>query len=155
MSAPLLEIGRIAKVHGLKGEVVVELITDRLERVATGAALQSSAGPLVVDRSRPFQGRYLVTFTGVNTREAAEKLAGIVLSAEPLDDPEALWVHDLVGSTVVDTTGEVHGPCVSVVQNPAHDLLELASGALVPMVFVLSCVDGVTTIDPPPGLFEL
>ena len=78
-----------------------------------------------------------------------------MLMAEPIDDPEALWVHDLIGSNVVDTGGVDHGTCVAVVENPAHDLLELESGALVPVVFVESCVDGVTTIDPPPGFFDL
>ncbi|MFM8380686.1 MAG: hypothetical protein ACKOA6_01660, partial [Actinomycetota bacterium] len=52
------------------------------------------------------------------------------------------------------------GRCVSVVANPANDLLELEAGALVPVVFVSSVrTDGrggyVVTIDPPDGLFEV
>ncbi|MFM8826326.1 MAG: ribosome maturation factor RimM, partial [Actinomycetota bacterium] len=67
----------------------------------------------------------------------------------------AVWVHDLVGSRVVTADGTGVGTCVAVVQNPAHDLLELDSGALVPAPFVVSCADGVTVIDPPEGLFDL
>ena len=43
----------------------------------------------------------------------------------------------------------------AVEANPAHDLLVLDSGALVPMVFVVEQRDGVVVIDPPDGLFDL
>ncbi len=151
----LLEIGRITKPHGVRGDVIVSLITDRLERVATGAELSTKKGPLIITASRPHHGGFIVTFDGCNSREAAEALAGTVLSAAPLDDPDALWVHELIGTSVVDTQGVDHGKVVMVLENPAHDLLELEDGALVPVVFVKSCIDGITTIDPPDGLFDL
>jgi 16S rRNA processing protein RimM len=44
---------------------------------------------------------------------------------------------------------------VAVVANPAHDLLELESGALVPVVFIVDAAAGLVTIDPPEGLFDL
>ena len=151
----LLEVGRIAKAHGIRGEVFVRLTSDRLERVATGAVFTTDKGPLTIARSRPHQGQYLVAFEGVQTRTEAEAMAGTKLFAEPIEDPEALWVHDLIGSRVVDTKGVDHGICVAVLDNPAHALIELDGGALVPIVFVLDCTDGVTTIDPPDGLFDL
>jgi 16S rRNA processing protein RimM len=43
----------------------------------------------------------------------------------------------------------------AVEANPAHDLLVLDDGALVPMVFVVEQRDGVVVIDPPDGLFDL
>ncbi len=63
-------------------------------------------------------------------------------------------MHDLIGSRVVEVGGLDRGACVAVIDNPAHDLLELDSGALVPVTFVVDNVDGVITIDPPEGLFE-
>jgi 16S rRNA processing protein RimM len=152
--APRLEVGRVAKAHGLRGEVAVELVTDREERVAPGARLWAGGEVLEIVASRPHQGRWLVTFAGVADRTAAERLAGRPLEAEALDDPEALWVHDLIGTAVVEVDGTQRGTVVSVVANPAHDLLELDSGALVPVVFVRSSERGVTTIEPPPGLFD-
>ena len=150
----LLEVGRIGRAHGLKGEVMVDLITDRLERVAVGTVLSTDRGDLVVVGSRPHQKRFIVAFEGVGDRTAAEALAGTVLRAESVDDPEALWVHELVGTLVVEVGGVERGIVRAVQANPAHDLLVLESGALVPIVFVVSCVDGVTLIDPPPGLFD-
>lgn len=156
---PLLEIGRVGRPHGLRGEVVVRLTTDRHERLEPGAVLHTDAGELVVASARPHQDRWLVAFEGHDGRAAAEALRGRVLRAEPLDDPDELWVHDLVGAEVVTTAGDRVGTCVAVLANPASDLIELESGALVPVVFVTGQEAGPgglrVTIDPPDGLFDL
>ena len=60
-----------------------------------------------------------------------------------------------MGSRVVEAGGTERGTCVGVLANPAHDILELDSGALVPVIFVTEFKDGVITIDPPDGLFDL
>jgi 16S rRNA processing protein RimM len=147
-------VGRVTRAHGIRGEVLVDLVTDRRERVAPGAVLHTDHGDLVVRSSRPHQGKWLVVFDGCADRSAAEALAGRVLRAEPIDDPDALWVDDVVGTEVVEADGTRRGRVVAVLENPAHDLLELDSGALVPVVFVRGCVDGVTTVDAPEGLFD-
>jgi len=149
-----LEVGRVQRAHGLRGDVVVALVTDRRERVDAGAELWAGERRLVVEAARPLQDRWLVRFAGVTDRTTAEGLAGATLTAEPLDDPDALWVHDVVGTRVVEADGTERGTVVAVQANPAHDLLVLDDGALVPTVFVVSCTDGVTVIDPPEGLFE-
>jgi 16S rRNA processing protein RimM len=151
----LLEVGRVAKPHGLRGEVIVHLVTNRQERVAVGAVLLSDAGPLEVLTSTPHQGRWIVAFAGVETREAAEAIRGVVLRAEPVDDPDALWVHDLIGSAVVLASGEAVGTVAAVQANPASDLLVLDGGQLVPLRFVVSRAPGRVVIDPPEGLLEL
>jgi 16S rRNA processing protein RimM len=153
---PLLEVGRIARGHGLRGEVVVTLSSDRTERLAPGAVLACDTGHLVVRAARPHHDRWIVAFEGCTTRDEADALRGQVLRAEPLDDDaEELWVHDLVGAAVVTVAGDAVGRCTAVVANPAADLLELDSGALVPVVFVVDHAPGEVTIDPPDGLFEL
>ena len=152
--AGLLEVGRVTKPHGLRGEVIVELVTDRVERVAPGTLLHADAGPLTIERSSSHQGRWIVQFAGVTTREGAEALRGTVLLAHPIDDPDALWVHDLIGSAVLDVDGTERGRVVSVVANPASDLLELDDGTLVPVRFVTGRAAGVVHVDPPAGLFD-
>lgn len=149
----LLEVGRITKAHGIRGEVIVELSTNRTERVAPGAVLETDRGALTVVRATPHQGRWIVQFEGVDGRSGAEALRGVILRAEPIHDPDSLWVHELIGSTVVDVGGIERGTVVSVVANPASDLLELDSGALVPLRFVVSGEAGRVVVDPPTGLF--
>jgi 16S rRNA processing protein RimM len=100
--------------------------------------------------------RWVVSFEGITDRNEAAHLTSLEVMAEPLlDVDDALWVHDLIGAEVVEGDGTRRGRCVSVIDNPAADLLELESGALVPITFVESVVDGVITVDVPEGLFAL
>jgi 16S rRNA processing protein RimM len=160
----LLEIGHIARAHGLKGEVVVVLVTSVEGRLAPGSAFECQGRQLVVERSQalpgkvgPRGGQWLARFEGVGTREAAEALGGATLRAEPLSeaDSEGLWVHELIGAEVLSTAGESHGTVTAVEANPASDLLVLDSGALVPLRFVISAAAGKVTVDVPDGLFDL
>ena len=108
----------------------------------------------MVLRSSPHQGRWIVAFDGVEDRGAAEALRGTPLMAEPLHDGDALWVHELIGSEVVDLGGTSRGRVIAVVANPASDLLELEGGGLMPLRFVTSHTPGRIVIDPPVGLFD-
>lgn len=151
----LLEVGRVVKPHGLAGELVVELWTDREVRLAAGSVLRTDEGSLVVEASRPHQGRHLVRFAGVVTREDADALRGAVLRAEALDEPGTLWVHELIGAPVVTAAGSSLGTVTAVEANPASDLLVCSGGGLVPLRFVTSVApDGVVTVDVPDGLVE-
>lgn len=151
----LLEVGRIGRAHGVRGAVMVTLSTDRSERLAPGSRLECRGRWLTVETATPHTRRWLVRFAELTDRNAAEALAGAALLAEPLVDPDAMWVHELVGSMVVEADGTERGRCTSVVANPAADLLELDSGALVPVVFVRSVDGGTVIIEPPEGLFDL
>jgi 16S rRNA processing protein RimM len=154
-AAPRLEVGRIDKPHGLRGELVVSLSTNRTERLEPGSVLHTVDRVLTVESSRPNGHRYLVRFTGVRSREDADSLHGAVLTAEAIDDPDELWVHDLLGAEVVGVDGATLGVVESVLDNPASDLLVLASGALVPTIFVVEFDGSRVLIDPPAGLFDI
>ena len=144
----------MVRPHGLRGEVVVDLVTNRTERVAPGSVLSTPSGELRVVRASPHQQRWIVAFDGVSDRDGAEALRGAVLSAAPLDDPGALWVHELVGKEVVDVDGRRLGAVEAVEANPASDLLVLDGGALVPLRFVVSSESGRVVVDPPAGLLD-
>lgn len=153
----LLEVGRITKAFGLRGEVLVALTSDRISRLDPGSVLETDRGPLSVVSSQPHQDRFIVQFEGILDRNAAEAWRGALLRAEPVDDDDgdALWVHELVGATVLLPDGTTAGTVAEVQSNPAADLLVLDSGALVPVVFITEHQPGQITIDPPDGLFDL
>ncbi|MGA2519646.1 MAG: PRC-barrel domain-containing protein [Acidimicrobiales bacterium] len=144
----------MVKPHGLRGELVVAFVSNRPERVAPGAVLVTESGDLVLESARPFGARWLVHFEGVVTLAQAEALRATVLRGHPLPDDGALWVHELVGSDVVDTDGAVVGVVHAVVANGASDLLELEGGALVPLRFVVRRSAGQVVVDLPAGLLE-
>lgn len=151
----LLEVGRVEKAHGLRGEVIVKLSTNVVERVAPGSVLFAGDRALTVVSSSPHQHRFIVQFEGVASREEADALHGAALQAEPIDDPEALWIHELIGAEVFDLGGVSHGTVRSVIDNPASDLLELESGVLIPLRFVVDhAMKGKLVVDPPAGLLE-
>lgn len=150
-----LHVGRLDRAHGVRGEVIVSLVTNREERLAPGAVLDTDAGPLTVQASRRHKDRYIVQLEGVTDREAAERLRGLDLYGEPLDDPDELWVHDLIGAAVVDQDGIRRGTVEAVQANPASDLLVLDDGSLVPARFVVDVDPGVLVrVEVPAGLFD-
>lgn len=153
----LLQVGRIVKPHGLRGDVIVSLSTNRDERVAVGSRLRNEDGhEFVVVRSSAHQGRFIVSFEDVTSIENADALRGTILFASPIDDPDALWVHELVGALAVDVGGRELGVVEGVQANPASDLLVLADGTLIPLRFVVDLRPGVqVTVDVPDGLLDL
>ena len=145
----------MVRPHGLRGEVVVDLVSNRAERSRAGAAFQTDGGRLEIEEARPFGDRWLVRFLGVGDLRGAEALRGTVLRAAAIDDADALWVHDLVGAAAVRAgDGKALGRVVSVVSNPASDLLELEDGTLVPVRFVVARHGGELELDLPEGLVE-
>lgn len=161
----MLELGHVSKAHGLGGDVVVSLITNRTgERMAPGAVLhvgtsQTNAAALTVATAQPYQAKWLVRFAEVQGREQADALRGSKLFADPLSsedllDDDVVFVHELIGKRVVDQHGTDHGEVVSVVDNPAADLLELADGQLVPLSFFVSNEAEVVNVDVPEGLLD-
>jgi 16S rRNA processing protein RimM len=156
----LLEVGRVIRPHGLHGQVVVELWTNRQERMAPAARLVGPGGELAVTRSSSVasvasRARWLVSFEGVDSRDKAEELRGSVLRAVAIDEPGALWVHELIGSHVFDQVGSEIGFVESVEANPASDLLILDNGRLIPLTFVTAHAAGRLTVSLPEGLLEL
>jgi len=156
--ADRLEVGRVHKAHGLKGDVSVSLTTDRFERVAPGSRLFVDDVEHEVARSTAQPpDRWIVGFAGVTDRTGAEALRGARLTAEPLDaEEDELWVHELVGATVSLLDGTAVGVVEAVQDNPAHELLVLDTGDLVPVVFVTDASDlpERVVIDPPEGLLS-
>lgn len=150
----MLEVGRVARPHGLKGEVLVEMVSNRVERLAPGAVLFTGSGELVVGKAVAHKGRFIVRFEGVSDRDGAEVLRGAVLSAAPLEDDDVLWIHELIGATVVDRRGTALGRITEIEANPASDLMVLDGGGLVPLRFVVENRPGRVVVEVPPGLLE-
>jgi len=146
----------VVKPHGLKGDVVVAPVTNRAERFQPGAVHLTDRGAFHVRSARRHQGRWIVRYEEISDRTAAEGFRGVVLRGEPIDvlDESEWWVHDLVGAQVVDRAGVLHGTVTEVEANPAHDILVLDTGGLVPVVFVEEVVQGQVVIDPPEGLLD-
>jgi 16S rRNA processing protein RimM len=169
---PLLLVARIARAHGLRGELAVALVGDDPGRVSEGRELWFEKGVglprlLRVASRRGRPERPLVRFEGVETREQAEALAGGELSVR--FDPADLaageyYAHQLEGLRVATAAGVEVGRVAGVVFGPGRAFLEVAaagrkSALLVPfhgdIVLAVDLDRSLVTIDPPPGLLDL
>ncbi len=170
-----LVAGRIAKAHGITGELVVDVRTDDPDaRFAVGKLLRlknTRAGTereVVISAVRPHAGRLLVRLEGVADRDAAEALRGqlfVVDSADlpPIGDPDEFYDHQLEGLAVRTVGGLDVGSVVEVLHTPGGELLsvraESGGEVLVPFVSEIvtevSLADGIVRIDPPEGLLDL
>ncbi len=161
-----LVVARVARAHGLKGEVSLDLRTDVPdERLVVGEVLAtepSSAGPLTITRVRVHQGRWLVTFAEAADRTAAEALHGVelVVDVDASDEEDAWYPHELQGLRAELEDGTVVGEVVALEHLPAHDALAIretgGERTLVPFVrAIVPVVDvegGRVVLTPPGGL---
>lgn len=170
MSSDLILVGRIARAHGIKGQVIVTPATDFLEqRFREGQSLyvgaESSPAPRLIRDVRFHQGRPIVRFDGVETMNDAEALAGLELwisagDVEPLPE-NVFYRHDLVGCDVVDRTGEPVGT-VTAIEGELERSYLIVNGrrgeVMIPLRAEMVTVDLPSkriTVDPPEGLLEV
>ncbi len=169
-----LVIGRVAKSHGIRGEIVVDVRTDSPElRFADGAVLtgrrprEQQSRTYTVAASRNHSGRLLVRLAGVDDRTAADELRGTLFlidsaDVEPSADPDEFYDHELEGLAVRTVGGEDVGTIAEVLHAPGGELLSVKAGdgreILIPFVTAIvphvDVAGGVVTVDPPDGLLD-
>jgi 16S rRNA processing protein RimM len=121
----------IGAAHGIKGEVRVRTFTADPAALGGYGPLHDEAGTaLTVLSVRPAKEVSIVSFKGIETREAAEALNGIALfidrSALPADlDEEEFYHADLIGLEVRDETGAEIGAISAIHDFGAGDMLEV------------------------------
>jgi 16S rRNA processing protein RimM len=166
-------VGRVAKAHGITGELSVDVRTDSPEmRFALGSALvaklrDGTTRILTVAAARNHSGRLLVRFEQVLTRDVAESLRGTLLLGStddlpPIDDPDEFYDHELEGLVVELLDGTKVGTVKEIAHGAGGELLvvnrEGGGELLVPFVSqIVPTVDvkgGKVVIDPPEGLLD-
>ncbi|WP_241384220.1 ribosome maturation factor RimM [Rhodococcus sp. CH91] len=176
-----LVVGRVVKSHGIRGEVVVDVRTDEPEeRFAVGAVLRGRKPrdqhlhDYTVEAAREHSGRLLLRLQGVDGRDAADALRGVLFVVDsadlpPSDDPDEFYDHELEGLTVRIVAGRPDGGTEvgtvrEVLHTAAGELLSIRptgqdrAEVLVPFVTeivpTVSVREGVIEIDPPEGLLD-
>ena len=166
-------VGRVAKAHGITGELAVDPHTDEPDaRFAPDAVVRAklrdgTQRPLTVASTRQHNDRLLVRFAEVLTRGVAETLRGALLLVDvadlpPTEDPDEFYPHELQGLAAVLADGTAIGTVAEVAHGPGGDLLvlNLADQREVLVPFVKAIVPEVdvpgrcVVLDPPEGLLE-
>jgi len=170
----LIIVGRVRKAHGIRGELVVEPITDEPDAVfASGRRViaGTASGDPSKDRrelhilaSSPFKGGFIVQFEGIPDRTAAELWRDRFLlvpadELEPLGHDE-VYVHELRGMRVELESGETVGTVIETYELPQGLTLDVkreSDSVMIPYDRIVTNVDRggrVIRIDPPAGLLD-
>ncbi|MBI4282057.1 MAG: 16S rRNA processing protein RimM [Chloroflexi bacterium] len=148
---------------GYKGEVKVEPHTDNPRRFSSGSHLLAKGQDIQIDRCRWHQGLALVKFRGIDTREDAMRLQGVLLEV-PLDDVPSLssdsYYHfQILDMEVWTQAGELLGRVEEILGTGSNDVYVVRQGeseVLIPAIQgVIVAVDvekGRITVDLPEGL---
>ena len=178
MSAEFYLVGRVRRAHGIRGELVVESLTDEPDAVFA-AGRRVFAGTVSGDRAKdgrelhitaasPFKGGFIVHFSEIADRTVADTWRDrfLLLPADeltPLGDDE-VYVHELRGMRVELESGEPVGNVVEIYELPQGLTLDVAREAgsggntvMIPYDRVVVSVDReerVIRIDPPAGLLD-
>jgi 16S rRNA processing protein RimM len=164
-------VGRVARPHGIRGQVIVNLDTDfPEERFHPGAELfvnrSGVVEPITLTTVRFQQERPVIGIRGVEDMNAATALAGAELRV-PVDRLAVLpggtfYRHDLIGCRVETRSGQGVGIVTDVEGDACGSrlVIDTATGeVLVPLAAeicpTIDPPDKRIVIDPPEGLLEL
>ena len=161
---PRLQIGGIARAHGIRGEVVIVTHDPDSTVLGTLPTIYIDGAPRRIVAARDTDRGWLVVLEGMTTRNEAEALRGKQIEVDrsvlDLDDDDVL-LDDLVGCKVVKVDGTPWGTITAVESSPLQDRLVIEDG---PVERMLPLVDqlvthidldaGIVTVDPPEGLPE-
>jgi len=164
-------VARVARAHGIRGQVILNVETDfPEERFQPGAELfierAGRVEPIRVTTVRFHRDRPVIGLSGIETMNDAEALAGheLRVPAERLAPlpPNTFYRHDLVGCRVVTRAGADIGIVTGVEGTMSGSRLVVAGAAgevLVPFATeICPEIDPAAkriVIDPPDGLVEL
>jgi 16S rRNA processing protein RimM len=134
MEEPTVAVGRIARAHGVHGEVSVTVLTEVAERFAPGAAVRLEDGrTLTIVAARPHRDRLLVRFEEIGDRSAAKTVQGELLvvpssSSPPLPEG-SWWDHDVQECEVTTEQGRSLGAVREVLHTAANDVWSVVDGS--------------------------
>jgi 16S rRNA processing protein RimM len=134
----------VRRAHGVRGELVVELMTDAPDVIFASGARVFQGTPLgdlwrdpktrepralTVLASRPFKNGLLVTLDAVSDRTEAERWNDrhLLVPFEELSEPEEgeVFLHELAGMRVLDERGASLGEVRGYFQVPHGVLLDV------------------------------
>lgn len=130
MSEPKwIAVGRIAKPHGVRGALKIEVISDNPERFVPGGELWLQGRKRRIRSVAPLNRGLILELEGVDTVEEAEKFRDAWLEIPenelgPLPG-NSFYVHELAGLQAVDPDGEPFGNVVDARSEPTSDVIEV------------------------------
>jgi 16S rRNA processing protein RimM len=161
-----LAVGKLGRPHGVRGEIIMEILTDFPERLQPGVLLYVGPEhrPMRLRGRRPHQRGLLLAFEGVKDREQAGELRNFLVQVRADDRPPLpegeYYHHQLLGLQIVDAAGDPLGVLSGILQTGANDVYEVRTGSggelLIPatgsVILGIDLARGEIRVQLPPGL---
>jgi len=166
-----IALGRISSPHGIRGAVNLHPYGDDHAFPGYSHLFLKESGGLfrkyaIASSRLKKPGSFIVQFSEVRDRNAAEEIAGseVFLDSASLPEsgPDEIYWQDIIGLDVLLRNGERLGRISSILETAAHDVYVVKTDSgreiMIPAVReIVTDIDtsaGTCTIDPPPGLLE-
>jgi 16S rRNA processing protein RimM len=123
-----LLVGTVRRPHGLRGEVLIQVVTDFPDRLKPRLRvfLGASHVPATIVGKRLHNDGLLIKFLGIDTPEAAATHRNQSVYVRAVDRPPLprgqYYHHQLLGANVVDETGQHLGILAEILQTGANDV---------------------------------
>lgn len=155
-----LVVGKLGRPHGVRGEILMQVITDFPERLQPGVTVfvgQQHQPELI--RSRRIHGQgLLLTFDGYTTPETVGALRNALVYVPTSDRPPLpqgeYYHHQLLGLHVVNEDGRELGRVHEILSTAAHDIY-VVRGESGPEILLPAIDEVILEIDPESGLLRV
>jgi 16S rRNA processing protein RimM len=123
-----LLVGKLRRPHGVKGEMVMAVITDFPERLKPGVTLHmgNNYAPVVIASTRHHNQGLLVRLEGYHSREEVEHLRNQALFVRADDRPPLpegeYYLHEIIGMQVITDEGEELGVLAEMIETGANNV---------------------------------
>jgi len=128
MPPEFLVVGRVLRPHGVRGELLLEALTDSpgpLNGVDT-VYLGDAAAPYPLAGAHLHRGRLLIRLQDCADRDAAEAFRGQLVQIRIGDaappPPGSYYYHQIVGLAVVTEEGEALGEVTEILETGSNDV---------------------------------
>jgi 16S rRNA processing protein RimM len=160
-----LAVGILRKPHGIKGEVLMELLTDFPERITKGKKIYLGEGydQVLIKSARNSNTGLLIYLENVDSREAAEKLRNNIVYVrcdEIPNLPKGSFYHNQIIGLVVYKVDKIRiGTIIDIISTGSNDVYiiqpdnknekEILLPAISSVVLETDLKEGTMIVNPP------
>ncbi len=123
-----LAVGKLRRPHGVKGEMLMEVLTDFPQRLWSKKTIYVGERhePMVINTIRPQDRALLLTFEGIEDCDTVGKLRNLIVYVKNADLPKLpegeYYYHELLDLTVIDENGQKLGVLSEIIETGANDV---------------------------------
>ncbi|MBN2048741.1 MAG: 16S rRNA processing protein RimM [Anaerolineaceae bacterium] len=121
-------VGKFRRPHGVRGEILLEVMTDFPERLVTGKVIfvGEAKSEVKILAARPHHQGLLLKLDGFDDPESVGLMRNHLVYVPTRDLPALsegeFYLHQMIGMEVFDTAGKLLGKLMEVMETGANDV---------------------------------